>query len=66
MNWAASRWLMHYLGTMMVEDPEKPRGGRAHRIGLCTEDAQAMQLGHFGRWEGWLAMEMVHADCTAL
>lgn len=28
--------------TMMVEDPEKPRGGRAHRIGLCTEDAQAM------------------------
>ena len=29
----------------MVEDPQNPRGGRLHRIGLCTEDAAAMLLG---------------------
>jgi len=28
--------------TMVVEDPSQPRGGRVHRIGLCTEDAAAM------------------------
>eukprot|EP00438_Fugacium_kawagutii_P029926 Skav232672 [mRNA] locus=scaffold698:249808:262792:+ [translate_table: standard] len=32
-------------GTMVVEDPLQPRGGRIHRIGLCTEDAAAMLLG---------------------
>ena len=31
-------------GTMVVEDPSQPRGGRVHRIGLCTEDAAAMRL----------------------
>ena len=35
----------------MVEDPSQPRGGRVHRIGLCTEDAAAMRLGRNCR--GW-------------